>query len=459
MYSIPPEYYLRLHFERSRFSRRFEDMLLLLAVQVADMGTMPKEEFDHLLDEVIRKNNPPNTKEKTIRNQRTEMIRLYGLVKYGDGVVAPGKRLALLAKNQDIPQFFKSFCKRFQFPGGFLKPGKVSELVKNKVRFKPASYLLRILLAGESKHGDFALSSAEATHFIFNDKRVTVDGENVGTVVSKILEFREKNEELDRTSDVIRYARDFLNYMVDANLLNEVEGMYFLNHQEEKSIRSIIADKDFFDGYTEVVKEDGSWDTEEYRKVDSTWSEWFADAQGEEELETPTLALIDEHSFPSEYKKIKDLLSKGISKANILKAIGDEGEKIAYEHESEFLGKYKKEYADLVKVVSNEIGLGYDLLSVYPTEQKKPKHIEVKTTKKNFDTGAIIPFLMTSNEWGVAKKLGEDYYIYRVIITKDGYTIFAIKNPYGVYKDGEIKLEPITYRIIYTDKAGQIFNK
>lgn len=431
-------------------------MLLLLSVQVAEMGAMPKEEFDKVLDDIIKKNNPEGTADKTIRNQRTEMIRLFGLVKYADDVVTPGKRLSLLAQNQDIPQFFKSFCTRFQYPGGFLKPDRVSELVINKVRFKPASYILRVLLAGESRYGDFGLSSSEVTHFIFYDKRVTIGNENVGTVVDRVIQFRKSKEDLDRTSDVIRYARDFLNYMVSANLLNEIKGIYLLNHQEEKAIRAIIRDRDFFEGYYDVIKADGAWDPDEYKKIDYQWSEWFADTRVEDELQTPTLALVDEVNFPSEYKKIKDLLSRKVGRASELKAIGDEGEKIAYEHETEKLGKFKKEYAELVKVVSNEIGLGYDLLSLYPREGRKNKYIEVKTTKKNYDTGIIIPFLMTSNEWNIAKKHGDDYYIYRVIITKDGYTIFAIKNPYVAYKNGELKLEPITFRIAYTERAGEI---
>lgn len=456
MYKIPDNYFLRLHFERSRFSRRLEDMLLLLAIKMVDIGTIAKEDFDKLLDDVIRQNNPVGTSDKTIRNQRTEMIRLFGLVKHIDGVVIPGKRLILLAENQDIPSFFKSFCKRFQYPGGFLKPDRVSELVINKVRFKPASYILRLLLAGESKHGNFAISSAEVTHFVFNDKRITVENENVGTVVDRILNSRSKDEKLDKTSDVIRYARDFLNYMVNANLLNELKGIYFLNHQEERAIRSIISDKEFFDGYSDVIKPDGSWNTNKYRKVDSEWSEWFADTKDEEELITPALALVKETNFPSEYKKIKALLERGVSKAGALKALGDEGQKIAYEHEINVIGKYKKEYTKFVKDVSSESGLGYDLLSVYPIEVVKEKYIEVKTTKKNFDTGIEIPFLITSNEWEVAKKLGDDYYIYRVIITKDGYTIFTIKNPYKVHGSGHIKLEPITFRVIYTQKAGSL---
>ena len=145
MYNTPDEYFLRIHFERSRFNRRLEDMLLLLADKIINTGITEKKEFDNLLDEIIRNANPKPLAEKTIRNQRTEMIRLFGLVKYVDGLAIPGKKLVTLSQTQDIPRFFKSFCKQFQYPGGFLKPDKVSELVVAGVKFKPAKYILQLM--------------------------------------------------------------------------------------------------------------------------------------------------------------------------------------------------------------------------------------------------------------------------------------------------------------------------
>src|SRR4029077_15086762 len=107
MYKTPEEFFLRLHFERSRFNRRLEDMLLLLANQIVNIGIMEKEQFDKVLDDIIRKTNAEPLAEKTIKNQRTEMIRLFGLVKYVDGLAVPGNRLVSLAQTQDIPRFFK----------------------------------------------------------------------------------------------------------------------------------------------------------------------------------------------------------------------------------------------------------------------------------------------------------------------------------------------------------------
>ena len=90
-----------------------------------------------------------------------------------------------------------------------MKPDKVSEMVKNGVKFKPAKYILRMFKVAISKNGEFALNAAEATHFIFYDKRVTVNGEEPSVALDRILEARKNNIKLDKTGDLIRYARDF----------------------------------------------------------------------------------------------------------------------------------------------------------------------------------------------------------------------------------------------------------
>ncbi len=457
MYKTPDEHFFRIHFERSRFSRRLEDMLLILASQITSIGMLEKEQFGEMLDKIITETASEPIVEKTVRNQRTEMIRLFGLVKYIDNLAIPGNRLALLAQTQDIPRFFKSFCNRFQFPGGFVKPDKVSEMVVAGIKFKPAQYILRMYKIAHSKQGEFALSSAEVSHFIFNDKRVTATGEAPNIALERIMEARKNGVELDKTSDVIRYARDFLNYMVEANLLNEFKGMYALNEGEREAITSIISDKNFFDKYESIIKADGTWNVEEYKKVDSEWTEWFADGFEDEALKTPATALIrDDANFPDQWKKIKEVLEKKdpIMRGNALKELGDEGEKIAYEFERENVEKIRPDLKHMVKLVSDTIGLGYDLLSVWPEEGRRKKYIEVKTTKKNHESNFMLPFTVSINEWSVAEQHGEDYFLYRVIITKEGFSIFAIQNPAKTVKEGNLMIEPIAYKVIYSTKSG-----
>jgi len=457
MYKTPKEHFLRLHFERSRFSRRLEDMLLILAGKIISMGMANKDQFDAVLDKIIRETSPVPIKEKTVRNQRTEMIRLFGLVKYVDGLAVPGNRLTLLSQSQDIPRFFKSFCKQFQFPGGFLKPDKVSEMVRAGVKFKPAKHILQMLKIGESKYGHFAVNAAEVAHLVFNDKRVSVHHEKPVDTLERIINARNTSAEIDRTGDVIRYARDFLNYMVEANLLHELKGMYALNNGEAKAIRAIIADKDFFDGYSKVIKRDGSWDKEEYKTMDARWAEWFADAVEDAILETPTTALVHEDvRYPEQWKKIKEMLERRVPgmRGGVLKKIGDEGEQIAFEYERIAVAQIRKDLAHLVKNVSGQVSLGYDILSVNASEGRKKKYIEVKTTKKNYAPEVEIPFTVSINEWSVAEQHGDDYFIYRVIITKEGVSIFAIQNPVRRQKEGHLIAEPIGFKVVYSAKSG-----
>jgi len=461
MYKTPKEFFLRLHFERSRFNRRLEDMLLILAGKIVSLGAMGQEEFNEFLDKIIRENNSEPLVDKTIRNQRTEMIRLFGLVKYVEGVVYPGSRLIKLAQTQDTPRFFKSFCKQFQFPAGFLKADKVAEMVAAGVKFKPAKYILLLLKIGESKFGTFELDPAEAAHLIFNDKRVTVSQDKPNEVLERIKELRKNSVKMDRTSDVIRYARDFLNYMVEANLLIEFEGMYTLNKGESRAIHNIIADDSYFNKFSEAISSNGRWNKEIYKKVDNEWGEWFADGGEDEELETPATALLqDDSNFPEHWKKLKELLEKKDIKVRggKLKEIGDEGEGIAFEYEKAAVQKIRPDLVHMVKLVSTTIGLGYDLLSVSANDGRRKKYIEVKTTKKNYESAFDVPFILSINEWSVAEQHGDDYFIYRVIITRESISIFEIKNPVLRHKEGNLIVEAIAYKIIYSEKSGKFLD-
>ncbi len=458
MYKTPPEYFFRLHFERSRFTRRLEDMLLLLANKITNIGMMDAEQFNELLDKIISDSSETPIQEKTIRNQRTEMIKLFGLVKYTDNLAIPGTRLAILMQTQDIPRFFKSFCSKFQFPGGFLKPDKVSEMVMAGIRFKPAQYLLKLFKIANSKYGEFALNAAEVTHFVFYDTRVTVTGETPDKALERIIEARKSGIELDKTGDTIRYARDFLNYMVEANLLTEFKGMYALNEKEGASIKAIIADRSFFTGYYEIIGENGGWDTDDYKAVSADWMEYFADSgEDDEAFQTSTTALVrDDANYPEQWKKIKEMLERKDPELRgaALKEIGDEGEKIAYEHEKDWVKKVHPTMVHMVRVVSQTAALGYDLLSIKEEDSRRKKYIEVKTTKKNYQSGSKVPFTISINEWSVAQQLGDDYFIYRVIITKEGVTIFSIQNPAKRVEEGNLDIEPIGYKVVYSDSSG-----
>ncbi len=434
-------------------------MLLLLASRIVDLGMLDKDQFDALVDKIISETTPRPLAGKTIKNQRTEMIRLYGLAKYVENIAMPGNRLALLTQTQDIPRFFKSFCNRFQFPGGFVKPDRISEMVTAGVKFKPAQYILKLFIIGKSKHGEFALDAAEAAHFIFNDKRVTVQQETPDKALARIKEWRESGDTIDRTSDVIRYARDFLNYMVEANLLVEFERMYTINEKEMPAVKAIVANKDFFAKYAEVINGDGTWTTEEYKRVDGEWTEWFADTLEDSVFVTDAAALVkDDSNLPEQWKKIKEALERKdpALRGAALKKIGDEGEQIVLAYEQQEVKKVRPDLIRMVQLVSNAVALGYDITSIHLDDGRRKKYIEVKTTKKNYETSMEIPFSISINEWSVAQQHGDDYFIYRVIITKEGVTIFMIQNPPKQAGAGNLIIEPLGYKVVYNSKSGTL---
>src|SRR5690606_19492805 len=86
---------------------------------------------------------------------------------------------------------------------------------KSGIKFKPAKYLIQVLLEGNKKTGDkkFGITKAEATHCIFNDLRVTRDGRTPAETADLILSNRGEGLEYNQDGDVTRYAGDILDYM------------------------------------------------------------------------------------------------------------------------------------------------------------------------------------------------------------------------------------------------------
>jgi len=112
----------------------------------------------------------------------------------------------------------------------------------------------------------------------------------------------------------------------------------------------------------------------------------------------------------------------------------------------------------MVKIVSSNATLGYDILSLQPQLSRRKKFIEVKTTKKNYESDVVIPFFMSINEWSVAEQSGDDYFIYRVIITREKVSIISIQNPVEQQKKGNLQIEATAYKVVYKDKVGTIIN-
>lgn len=98
------------------------------------------------------------------------------------------------------------------------------------------------------------------------------------------------------------------------------------------------------------------------------------------------------------------------------KLTGLKGEEIAVVIEKEYLESiYRKDLADKVRHVSQEVGdgLGYDVLSFFG--DGKEKYIEVKSTTVSIDAA----FFISRNELGFLNEHKENYFLYRILITNN----------------------------------------
>ena len=103
--------------------------------------------------------------------------------------------------------------------------------------------------------------------------------------------------------------------------------------------------------------------------------------------------------------------------------------------------------------VDKMICVGYDIKSVEVLTEDM-RAIEVKTSISKQPL-TFNRFHLTTNEWKVAEDLGDKYFVYRLAIHEEGYTLFIIRNPVRKYKQDIIKMIPRDGAdIIFDDNAG-----
>ena len=206
MYAVPEEYFFRIHHVRPRFKNDVESVLLYVAQECTRLSDLPVRDYAALLNRAIRMyGGNYYLADKTINNWRTEIAALFGFYiedKQID-VTRTGEMARLLATKQDLIEFFKYYLYYFQYPGGHLKQDKVKEFIEAGIKFKPAQYILKVLIAGNDAKPYFSLNKAEATHCIFNDLRVTRDKRDPKEVVELILNNRTSKMEYDSQGDII----------------------------------------------------------------------------------------------------------------------------------------------------------------------------------------------------------------------------------------------------------------
>lgn len=124
--------------------------------------------------------------------------------------------------------------------------------------------------------------------------------------------------------------------------------------------------------------------------------------------------------------------------------IGLLGEQFVFEMEKQrLIEDGRDDLAEAVQHVSLfDCGAGYDILSF--ELDGRPRYIECKTT-----TGYSMKFEITLNEWNMAKKYREQYFLYRItnIDQDQNRNLIVIQDPFGKHEDGELVLTPSTFTV------------
>ena len=453
-YTIPDEYWLPLHFVRPRFKNNIENVLLEMATACCRIKKDTCDNFADRLNAII-KTFPGNIDKtfKTINNWRTETPALFNFYDEDKkrNITRCTKLAEFLYNNQDLVQFFKHFLFSFQFPGGHIKSNEVIRLIVNGVKFKPAQYVLQVIIEGNkiiSKNTPdkfMSLSAEEATYCIFDDKRVTSGIKTPKEVAQTVLLNRrnhikyynksdyhifDKNGKPLSKGDVTRYAGDVLDYMVIASLLEENHNYYYLNGKEHNAIDVFVKDKTFFHGYDRFYNKK-KIENAEISAIEPDWSKYVEDEVDAARFKTDISSIIGEDDnikvvFDSQ---ITELLANDDTTT---KDIGNVGESLVLGHEKMSLKLANlQDLAKLVRIV--DIGgahPGFDIESYEIEDEHDLKRIEVKTTisKRKIE---MFNFHMTAHECKVAKN-DRHYYVYRLMLSQNDKTLYILKDPYGL---------------------------
>lgn len=460
MYKIDSQHYFRLHQVRPRFKNDIENVLLYVATEISKIDKQDVDNFNKKLFNAIRLYTGNATKAvKTIDNWRTEISALFGFIEEDNSEKsAKAGDIALkLATEQDLVQFFKYFLFYFQYPGGHIKSHKLKEVIDRGIKFKPAQYFLRVLESGEKLTGKrFSINKAEATHFIYNDLRVTRDKCNPNDVVERILQSRVDKIELDWRGDVIRYAGDILDYMVIADLLVQHSSNYYINWNVREAVTAFIESKLYFSAYDFLYKT--QFEVSILAPIENDWFSYVNTDLGDDLFKTDVLKYLglEEDSYGQLIAEAIEGLEGSFDPDNVknTKEIGDFGENLIIGHESMRVKiGGREDLIHLIKKIPTQFAVGYDIQSVELDRTKR--YIEVKSTISNKSL-SFYNFHLTPNEWSTAETLKESYFVYRLMISKKERKLFVLKDPVGNYKNDLIRMTPRNGAdIIFTEKSGE----
>jgi len=461
-YSTPKEYLIRLHHVRPRFKNDIENILVYMASEISKIPAQSKKKFANVVNEAVKR-YPGNSGKSmdTINNWRTEISSLFGFIEHDGNTDLCGLRARELSDTGDLVRLFKSFLYTFQYPGAHIRTDKIKTQIINGVKFKPAKHILQILKFGEEKVGCRVwLTKGEACHMIFNDLRVVRDNESIEVTWDRIQKNREDNITYNMKGDTTRYAGDIIDYMIAANLLITYDNKrFYINSLEEEIIQKFIHSTEWFDGYDIMIDKCKNFTSYIPDAVDikNQYDDWFYYVNrnlSETDFSTDVLAFLSyDHNIDGEkassdsQKYFMNLLKTGVDITT--KEIGDFGESLAFAHER---ARLQLEGADnvihLIKRIPSSLALGYDINSREADERHR--YIEVKTTISSKSI-QLFSFHLTRNEWNSAETNRTQYFVYRLMVSKEKIKLYIISDPVGLYKNDVVRMVPtegadITFR-------------
>lgn len=464
-YIIPDKDYLRIHFVRPRFKSNIENVLLYMANECCKIEPASCREYADKINNAIRL-FPGNASltQKTVDNWRTEISALcafYTEDKASDRTET--SRLSyFLNENQDLTQFFKFLMLSFQFPGGHIKPADNIELINNGVRFKPAQFIIKVLMAGNeilASNGadkEMSISDEEATYCIFNDLQVTSGNRQPRDVAGIILDNRNNSRGYycrkdprvrnskgkPRTKgDVVRYAGDILDYMETASLLERrMDGYFILKPNEMSALKAFVDDNSYFDGYEQFYGVPGLTACM-LAPVEGEWFNYVNRLLSPDKFKTDVRSIIGASNLEVAFDdRIAEIIA---NETTTTKDIGNIGESIIYSHEKQRLKLAGYEHLlHLIAIVdSPSYHPGFDIDSLEGDGTNHHRYIEVKTTISRQKIN-LFNFHMSPNEWYVAETQREHYCVYRLMLSAQEKNLYILRNPVALYKADEIQAMP-----------------
>jgi hypothetical protein len=451
-YKIPDEFFFRLHHVRPRYKDDVEEALLYVVTSIAELDSFEKETYRKELNSKLREfKNNRKLEEKTIDNWRTEISAIFALIQDEDNCLKPSKMAIRLANNQYLDEFFNYFLYSFQYPGGHIKSHNTIKQIGAGVRFKPCVFILHLLIEGEKLTGKpFSVTAEELTQCAYFDLRVTRDGKHPKDVAKLILKNRADKIEYDHLydqlknektgaypskGDVCRYAGDILDYMVLANLLQHkgTGYYYYLNDENKDAINFHLNNAVWFNQYDKFYNQKEITNPE-IAVIEESWFS-FVNQFDDIEAFAPHLDQKEQESISA---LIQEYYSRMTGDRKVpTKIIGDYGESLILAHEY-LRTKDKTNRQHLINKIPTPLGVGYDIQSV--EVEKKKRYIEVKTTKSR-KAIANNRFKLTPNEWDTAETIGDNYFIYYLVVNENSKNIFIIQNPVKQYEQGNLKID------------------